>query len=332
MVSKMRRATITGVGKYVPEKVITNKDLEEMVDTSDEWITSRTGMKKRHIVQDDETTADIGFNAAVEALNDANINPEDLDLIIFSTVTPDMLFPATACLLAERLNTGKIPAFDLEAGCSGFVYGISVAAQFIETGLFNNILVVGSETLSKITDWEDRSTCVLFGDRAGAAILQPTNKGGLLAFDLGSDGSGGKHLKLPAGGSLKPSSNKTIENREHYIKMDGNPVFKFAVRIMGQSSLDVIKKAGLKPEDVDLFIPHQANIRIIKAAANRLNLTHDKVFVNLPEYGNTSSASIPIAPTEAKEDGLIKNGDIIVLVAFGAGLTWASTIIDWNEG
>lgn len=326
------RATITGLAKYVPAKTLTNQDLEKIVDTSDEWITTRTGIKKRHIVGEDESTADIGYLAAKEALKDADLDVAELDLIIVSTVTPDMMFPATACLIQERLGANKASAFDLEAGCSGFVYGLTVAAQFIETGLYKNILVIGAETLSKITDWEDRDTCVLFGDGAGAAVLQPTEQGGLLAFELGADGTGGKSLYVPAGGSLNPSSATTIEEKRHFIKMEGNQVFKFAVKIMGQASVDVIKKAGLVPEEVDLFIPHQANTRIINAAANRLNLTEDKVFINLPEYGNTSSASIPIALVEAREKGLIKNGDIVVLVAFGAGLTWASTILEWNDG
>jgi len=327
-----RKATITGLGKYVPPKVLTNKDLEKIVDTNDEWITSRTGIKERHIVEDDVSTSDIAYEAALEALEDSGLNAEDIDLIIVATVTPDMSFPATACLIQEKIGADKAAAFDLEAGCSGFVYSLSVAAQFIETGVYQNALVIGAETLSKITDWEDRGTCVLFGDGAGAAILQATEKGGMLAFDLGADGSGGKSLYLPAGGSLKPSSTQSIEEKEHYIKMEGNQVFKFAVKIMGQASVNVLEKAGINPKDVDLLVPHQANTRIINAAANRLNLGEDKVFINLPKYGNTSSASIPIALYEARESGLVKDGNTIVLVAFGAGLTWASTVIEWNEG
>ncbi|MFW5992249.1 MAG: beta-ketoacyl-ACP synthase III, partial [Halanaerobiaceae bacterium] len=276
-----RRARITGLGKYAPAKILTNEDLENMVDTSDEWITSRTGIKERHIVDDDVSTADIGLKAARSAITDAGLKPRDLDLIIVATVTPDMMFPATAALLQENLGAEKAATFDLEAGCSGFVYGLAVAGQFIETGLYQNILVVGADTLSKITDWEDRGTSVLFGDGAGAAVLQPTKTGGLLAFDLGADGTGSKSLYLPGGGSLNPSSQTTVEEKQHYIKMEGNQVFKFAVKIMGQSSFDVIKKANLKPEDVDLFIPHQANTRIINAAASRLNLEDDEVFVNL---------------------------------------------------
>lgn len=327
-----RKATITGLGNYIPPNVLTNKDLEKMVDTSDEWITTRTGIKERRIVDDDVSTSDMVYEASQKALEDSGITADKLDLVIVATVTPDMPFPATACLIQDRLGAKKAAAFDLEAGCSGFVYALSVAAQFIETGVYENALVVGADILSKITDWEDRSTCVLFGDGAGAAVLQASDKGGMLAFDLGSKGSGGKSLYMPGGGSLNPSSELTVKERQHYIKMEGNQVFKFAVKIMEQSSVDVLNKAGLKPEDVSLFIPHQANTRIIDAAAKRLRLTDDKVLVNLPKYGNTSSASIPLGLVEAKEDGLINEGDIIVLVAFGAGLTWASTVIEWNEG
>lgn len=327
-----RRATITGLGKYVPPKVLTNKDLEKMVDTSDEWITRRVGVKERHIVEDDVPTSEIGLEAAREALKNAGLSAEELDLIIVATVTPDMLFPATACLIQEKLGAGNAAAFDLEAGCSGFVYALTVGSQFIESGLYQNVLIIGAETLSKVTDWEDRSTCVLFGDGAGAAVLQPTEKGGLLAFELGADGSGGESLYIPGGCSLNPASELTAKEKQHFIKMGGNQVFKFAVKIMGQASLDVLEKAGLETDDVDLFVPHQANSRIIEAAAKRLNLGDERVIVNLPKYGNTSSASIPLALVEAKENGLINNGDIIVLVAFGAGLTWASTVIEWNEG
>jgi len=327
-----RKATITGLGKYIPPRVLTNKDLEKMVDTSDEWITTRTGIKERHLVEDGVSTSDIACDAAREALADAGLAVEDIDLIIVATVTPDMPFPSTACLVQEKLGAWNAAAFDLEAGCSGFVYSLAVAAQFIESGLYRNALVIGAEILSRITDWEDRSTCVLFGDGAGAAVIEATDKGGMLAFELGADGSGGKSLYIPAGGSLKPSSVTTIEEKGHFIRMEGNQVFKFAVKTMGYAALKVIEKAGLQPEDVDLFVPHQANTRIIQSAANKLKLPEEKVFVNLPKYGNTSSASVPIALAEAREEGLIKDGDIIVLVAFGAGLTWASTVIEWNEG
>jgi 3-oxoacyl-[acyl-carrier-protein] synthase-3 len=329
---KMRKSTITGWGKYVPQKLLTNKDLEEMVDTSDEWITSRTGIKQRYIAADDVSTSDLAYNAAVQALDKANLKASELDMILVATVTPDMAFPSTACILEEKLGAENAATLDIEAGCSGFVYGLSVAHQFIATEMYDNILVIGAETLSKIIDWEDRNTCVLFGDGAGAAVLQPTSKGGFLGFDLGSDGKGGESLYMPGGGSLNPASSETLKNKMHYIKMEGNQVFKFAVKRMSQGSLDVIEKANLNPDDIDLFIPHQANTRIIDAAAKRLNLTEDEVFVNLPYYGNTSSASVPIALAEAREENLIQNGDRIVLVAFGAGLTWASSIIEWNEG
>lgn len=327
----LRKATITGLGKYLPEKVMTNKDLEKIVDTNDEWITKRTGIKTRRFAAEDVTASDLGVKAAEEALKNAGINADDLDLIITATITPDMMFPATACLIQDRIGASNAGAFDLEAGCSGFVYGITVASSFIESGIYDNVMVVGTEVLSKILNWEDRGTCVLFGDGAGAAVLQPTDKGGILATDLGSDGSGGDTLYQPAGGSLKPASHETVDNNEHYLYMEGTPVFKFAVKTMGSASLKVLKKAGLDKSDVDMLVPHQANTRIISSAAKKLKLSEDKVYVNLDEYGNTSAASVPIALAEAEEKGLIKNGDTVVLVAFGAGLTWASAVMEWND-
>ncbi len=327
-----RKATITGVGKYVPPKVLTNYDLEEMVDTSNEWIVQRTGIERRHIAAEGTPCSELALKAGERALENAGLEAAELDLILVATVTPDMLFPATACLLQQKMGAGKAAAFDLEAGCSGFVYGLSVAEKFIVSGAYDNILVVGAETLSKIVDWEDRSTCVLFGDGAGAAVLQPAETGGLLATELGSDGSGADSLYLPAGGSLNPPSCSTVENRSHFIKMEGNQVFRFAVKTMGEASLRVLEKANLKPGDVDFFVPHQANTRIIKAAAKRLELKDEDVIINLPEYGNTSSASVPIALEEAVESGRIRDGDILVLVAFGAGLTWAAAVLEWNKG
>jgi 3-oxoacyl-[acyl-carrier-protein] synthase-3 len=327
----MRRATITGWGKHLPPNVMTNKDLEEIVDTTDEWIQKRTGIKKRRIADEDTATSDLAIEASKEALDKANLDPEELDLIVVSTVTPDMAFPATACIVQDKIGASNAAAFDLEAGCSGFVYGLSVGAQFIESGLYDNVLVIGAETLSKITDWEDRNTCVLFGDGAGAAVLQATDKGGFLAFDLGSDGSGAGALYIEAGGSAKPASLETVKNKQHYIRMEGNPVFKFAVKTMKRASLDVLDKANLTTDDINLLIPHQANTRIIKSARRRLKLDEDEVYVNLPELGNTSSASVAIAMAEARENGKIKNGDNLLLVAFGAGLTWAAAAIEWNE-
>ncbi|ADQ14537.1 beta-ketoacyl-ACP synthase III [Halanaerobium hydrogeniformans] len=327
----MRKATITGLGKYLPEKVMTNKDLEKIVDTDDGWIKARTGIEERRIAADDETASDLGVKAAEEALKKAGIKAEELDLIIVATITPDMPFPATACLIQDRIGASNAGAFDLEAACSGFVYGISVASSFIESGMYDNIMVIGTEVLSKIINWEDRGTCILFGDGAGAAVLQPTDKGGILASDLGSDGSGGDTLYMPGGGSLKPATHETVDNKEHYLYMEGNQVFKFAVKIMSKASLKVLKKAGLSTDDVDLLIPHQANTRIIASSTKRLKLKPEQVFVNLDKYGNTSAASVPIALAEAEEQGLIKNGDTIVLVAFGGGLTWASTVLEWND-
>ncbi len=327
----MRKATITGWGSYLPPNVVTNKELEKIVDTTDQWIQKRTGIKKRRIADEDTSTSDLALEASYKALEKANLDPEELDLIIVSTVTPDMVFPATACIIQEKIGANKAAAFDLEAGCSGFVYGLSVGAQFIETGLYNNVLVIGAESLSKITDWDDRNTCVLFGDGAGAAVLQPTEKGGFLSFDLGSDGSGADALYMEAGGSLNPASLETVKNKMHTIRMEGTPVFKFAVKTMKRASLDVLKKAGLTIDDLDLLIPHQANTRIIKSARRKLKLTEEQIYVNLPEVGNTSSASVAIALAEAKEKSMIKNGDRLVMVAFGAGLTWAATVIEWNE-
>lgn len=327
----MSRATITGLGKYLPDKVMTNHDLEEIVDTSDEWIKTRTGIEKRRIAAEDQAASDLGVEAAREALKDAELKAEDLDLIIVATITPDMMFPATACIIQDKIGAENAAAFDLEAGCSGFVYGVSVAANFIESGMYEHVMVIGTEVLSKIMNWEDRGTCVLFGDGAGAAVLSAAEEGGVLATDLGSDGSGADALYQPAGGSRNPASQETIDNAGHYLYMEGTPVFKFAVKTMGKASLKVLKKAGVKKEEVNLLVPHQANTRIIGAAAKRLKLSDDQVYVNLPEYGNTSAASVPIALAEAKEKGLVNNGDKVVLVAFGAGLTWASAVLEWND-
>lgn len=327
-----KKAVITGVGKYLPEKVLTNYDLEEIVDTSDEWIKQRTGIEKRHIAADDQPTSDLALRAAKEALANAGLSGEELDLIIVATVTPDMAFPATACIIQDKLGAKNAAAFDLEAGCSGFVYGLSVGSKFIEAGQYENVLIIGAETLSKIINWKDRGTCILFGDGAGAAVLQAGEEGGILATHLGSDGSGSNTLYQEAGGSLKPASEETVAKNMHTISMEGNKVFRFAVKKMGSASLKVLNEAGLEPEDVDFFVPHQANTRIISAAAKRLKLDEDNVIVNLPEYGNTSSASVPIALAEAVENNRIKDGDILVLVAFGAGLTWASAVLEWKQG
>lgn len=322
-------AKVSGVGSYVPSKVLTNQDLEKMVDTSDEWITTRTGIKERRIASPQETTSSLALEAARRALQMAQVDPQELDLILVATVTPDMAFPATACLLQRELGAPRAACFDLEAGCTGFVYALVVAEKYLIGGGGNKALVVGAETLSKIVDWEDRATCVLFGDGAGACVLEKTDHPGLLASYLGSDGGGAHLLELPAGGSRIPASKESVEGRMHYIKMNGNEVFKFAVRIMEEASKEVARRAGIELEEVALFIPHQANIRIIDSAARRLKIPQEKIFVNVHKYGNTSSASIPIALDEAYREGRIKDGDLLLLVGFGAGLTWGSTVIRW---
>lgn len=325
-------AGILGMGYYVPDKVLTNYDLEKMVDTNNEWIVDRTGIKNRHIAAPEQATSDLALIAAERALADANVTAEDIDCVIVATETPDTKFPSTACLLQDMLGAKNAAAFDLSAGCSGFVYALSVANGLIVSGMYKHILVVGAETLSRILNWEDRNTCVLFGDGAGAAVVGEVEEGyGIIGFDMGADGSGGPYLIQPAGGSRKPASHETVEAHEHSVHMDGSEVFKFAVKIMASTSLRVLEKSGLKSEDVDLLIPHQANIRIINSAAKRLNLPKEKVFVNVDKYGNTSAASIPIALCEARDQGLLEKGKNVILVGFGAGLTWAAIALKWNK-
>ena len=330
MTSK-RYAQIVGWGKHVASQVLTNDDLAKMVDTSDDWIRTRTGIVERRIADPRETTSTMSIKAARAALQVADVAPEQLDLIIVATATPDYLFPATACLVQDALGARRAGAFDLLAGCSGFVYGLGVGSQLIISGAYENVLVIGAETLSRIMDWTDRNTCVLFGDGAGALLLQASDApGGVLSFTLGADGSGGDLLMLPGGGSRHPASAETVAQKLHYARMNGREVFRFATRIMGQAAKEAIQAAELKIDDVDLFIPHQANIRIIQSAAKHLGLPMDKVFVNLDRYGNTSCASIPIAFCEAIEEERIKPGDHLVLVSFGAGLTWASAVVQWH--
>ena len=325
-----RAAGIIGLGTCVPDKVLTNKDLEKIVDTSDAWITERTGIRERRMADADTATSDLATKAAERALADARVGAGEIDLIIVATATPDMFFPSTACLVQANLGAAGAAAFDLAAGCSGFVYGIVVASQMVKAGLYKKILVVGAETLTKICDWTDRNTCVLFGDGAGAAVIAETKAGcGIIGASLGADGAGGDLLKLPAGGSRLPVSAETVANRQHYIHMNGNEVFKFAVKIMGESAIKALENAGLTPADVDFLIPHQANLRIIQSAAKRLKLPMDKVVVNVDRYGNTSAASIPIALREALDAGRVKDGDTLVAVGFGAGLTWAACVIKW---
>ncbi|MDR7857717.1 beta-ketoacyl-ACP synthase III [Tissierella sp.] len=323
---------ISGVGSYLPEKVLTNHDLSKIVDTSNEWIVERTGIHERRIVEDNIANSHIATMAARNALEDGKINPEDIDLIIVATVTGDHAFPSTACIVQKNIGATKAAAFDINAGCSGFLYGLTMGESFIKSGMYEKVLVIGAETLSKILDWQDRNTCVLFGDGAGACILERCEEGfGILSSDLGADGSNGQVLTIPAGGSKLPTSLETVENRLHFIQMDGKEVFKFAVRVMEKASINALEKANLELDDLDFLIPHQANMRIIDAAAKKLKLDRDKVYVNLNKYGNMSSASIPVALHEAVKDKKIKKGDNVLLVAFGAGLTWASTTIKWNR-
>ncbi|WP_186576641.1 beta-ketoacyl-ACP synthase III [Aquibacillus kalidii] len=309
-------AGFIGTGHYAPEKVVTNADLEKIVDTSDEWIRSRTGIEERRIAEDDMDTSDMAYQAAVNALKDANITADQLDLILVATVTPDTPFPTVSCMLQDRLGAKNVAAMDLSAACSGFMYGVITAKQFIETGAYTNVLVVGVEKLSKITDWSDRNTCVLFGDGAGAAVIGPVSEGkGILSFELGADGSGGKYL---------------LQDKD-YISMNGREVFKFAVRQMPESSVNVVEKAGFKKEDVDYLIPHQANIRIMEAARQRLGISEEKMATSVKKYGNTSAASIPLALSEDVKNGKIKDNDLVVLVGFGGGLTWGAVAIRWGK-
>ncbi|WP_333657574.1 beta-ketoacyl-ACP synthase III [Tissierella praeacuta] len=323
---------ISGVGSYVPEKVVTNNDLSKIVETSDEWIIERTGIHERRIASDNMATSDMATIAAKNALEDANIKSKDIDLIIVATVTSDHAFPSTACIIQKNIGAVNAAAFDINVGCSGFVYGLSIGESFIKSGMYKKVLVIGAETLSKIVDWGDRNTCVLFGDGAGACVLEKCEEGfGILSIELGSDGNKGEVLTQPAGGSRIPASIDTIESKLHFIKMDGKEVFKFAVRVMEKTSINTLKKANLELNDLDFLIPHQANMRIIDAAAKKLKLEKDKICVNLNKYGNMSSASIPVALNEAVKDNRIKKGDNILLVAFGAGLTWASMVIRWSR-
>ncbi len=332
MAANQRYVHIVGWGMEVPERRLTNADLERMVETSDEWITTRTGIKERRIAREGETTATLALGAARKALQKAGVSPADLDLIIVASATPEHAFPATACLVQDALGADRAGAFDLSAACSGFLYGLCLASQAIRTGAIETALVIGSETLSRIVDWKDRNTCVLFGDGAGAVVLTARPEpGGVLACTMRADGSGGPLLELPAGGSRYPTSLETLAHNMHTIKMKGREIFRFAVRVMADAARHVVEEAGLTMDEVALLIPHQANRRIIEAAANRLKLPMERVYLNLDRYGNTSSASIPIALTEAVEEGRLRPGDHVVMVAFGAGLTWAGVLVQWAE-
>jgi len=327
MGQRKKRAEITAVGHWVPDRVLSNADLEKMVDTSDEWIRTRTGISERRILESG-ATSDMASKAIMNMLQNRGIGPEEVDLIVTATITPDMFFPSTGCFVQNKLGAKNAVAMDINAACSGYIFSLVIASRFLESGTYANALIIGAEKLSSIIDWEDRSTCVLFGDGAGASVIVPSSgPSKLLAFDLGTDGGYEKLLFIPGGGSKNPSTKETVESRMHYIKMNGNTVFKTAVNKMRETLNKSIKAAGITTDDITLLIPHQANLRIIEALREYLDLPREKVFVNIDKYGNTSAASIGIALDEAREMGLINRGDIIAFAAFGGGLTWGSAII-----
>lgn len=325
-----QRIKISGTGFYTPDKVLTNADLEKMVDTSDEWITSRTGIKERKIASPEQTTSDLGVKAGRRALEDAELDVKDIDLILVGTSTPDTIFPSTACWIQKELQADHIPAFDLSAGCTGFLYGMIVAEGMILGGISRRILLIGAELLTKIVNWEDRNTCVLFGDAAAAVVLEKSDDdSGMLSYYWKADGNLGSLLWFPGGGTRNPASHDTVDQGLHFLQMKGNEVFKHAVKRMGEAALAALKKAGLTRDDITYLIPHQANIRIIEATGNRLKLPKKKVYINIHKYGNVSVATIPISIHELKQEGRLKKGDILLLDAFGAGFTWAAVVYRW---
>ena len=329
--SQKIRAGILGTGSYLPEKIVTNKDMEKLVDTNDEWIVTRTGIRERHFAADDEFTSDMATKAAQKALESANLKPSDLDLIIVATITTDMPTPSTACFVQTKLGAPQAAAFDISAACSGFVYGMSVARAFIESGLYKNILLIGAEKLTTFIDWKDRGTCVLFGDGAGAAIIGPVAEGQheIISTYMAANGTEADLLKIPGGGCRFPSSLESVENRLHTLKMDGKQIFKIAVKVMSDAVLEAAKRANISLEQISLVIPHQANDRIIQAIGERLGVSPDKLFVNVDKIGNTSAASVGIALDDAVKAGKIKDGQYVAFVAFGAGTTLASSIVKW---
>jgi 3-oxoacyl-[acyl-carrier-protein] synthase III len=326
----VHRVRISGVGTHVPPRVLTNAEIAEFVDTSDEWIRSRTGIGERRIAADAEAPSDLGAHAANRALDMAGLSPHQIDLVVASSLIPDMIFPATAAVIADRIGAGQAGAFDVQAGCTGFVYALAAAASFVGSGMCRRVLVVGAETLSRGLDWDDRSTCVLFGDGAGAVVVERAAPERVMTFDLGNDGSGAGMLLMPAGGARMPASAETVRDRQHFLKMNGPEVFRFATRTVAQSCLRVLERAGLRVDDIDLFVPHQANMRIIQSAARRLGMPVEKVFTNLERYGNTSCASIPLCLAEAMETGRLTGGQQVLLAGFGAGLSWGSVVVQWD--
>ncbi len=323
--------SITGIGSNAPERVLTNSELSKMVDTSDEWIVARTGIRERRLAREDEALSDMALPAAREALARAGIDPKDLDLVIVATVTPDMAFPATAAIIADELGAHDAGAYDLSAGCTGFMYAVAQAYGMLAGGIARRALVVGGDVLSKIVDWTDRTTCIVFGDGAGAVVMERVDHGGFMGFELGADGGGGLQLYLPAGGSRTPTSADTVAQNGHFVHMNGREVFKFATRVLVTSAQKLLDQLGLTVDDIDLYVPHQANVRIIKHAVERLGIPEEKVVVNVDRYGNTSSGSIPLALAEAVRDRRVEKGDIVLMTGMGAGLTWGSGVIEWTE-
>ncbi|OIO32974.1 MAG: 3-oxoacyl-ACP synthase [Candidatus Omnitrophica bacterium CG1_02_40_15] len=325
----MEQAGILGLGCYLPVMKLTNKDMEKMVDTSDEWIMTRTGIKERRIAPKEFAASDLGVEAARAAIKDSGLKPEDIDLIIVATVTGDMAFPSTSCIIQDKIGARNSAAFDINAACSGFIFGIITAKQFVDSGFYKNVLVIGAEKMTNLVDWQDRSTCVLFGDGAGACVVGKSKDRRIISYFIGCDGSGSNLLRLPAGGSRIPTTEETVKAKLHFLKMEGNEVFKIAVKVMADAANKAITKAGLLCSDIDLLIPHQANIRILMAVAKKMGLPEEKIFLNIEKYGNMSSASTAVALAEADKEHKIKKGDNVALVAFGAGLTYGAVVIKW---
>jgi 3-oxoacyl-[acyl-carrier-protein] synthase III len=325
------RVSITGLGANVPARVLTNHELAKMVDTSDEWIVKRTGIRERRIAGPEEALSDISLPAARTALEHAGVSAESLDLIVVATVTPDMLFPATAAILADELGAIDAGAYDLSAGCTGFMYAVAQASAMLAAGLGRTALVVGGDVLSKIVDWSDRATCIVFGDGAGAVVLERSTTGGFLGFELGADGSGGLDLYVAAGGSREPTSEDSVAKRGHFVRMNGREVFKFATRVLVTSASKLLDECGVAVEDVDVYVPHQANVRIIEYATQKLGILPERVVINVDRYGNTSSGSIPLALADAFDEGRLKKGDLVLMTGMGAGLTWGSGLMEWTE-
>ena len=327
-----RRVKVTGAGMYVPKSRLTNEDLEKLVETSDSWIRERTGITERRIAKDGEANSDLSAKAIEDAFKGEKFNPEEIDLIIVATVTPDMMFPSTACMIQQKIGAKNAWGFDLSGACSGFLYALTTGAQFIQTGAYRKVLVVGTDVMSSILNFEDRTTCVLFGDGSGAVVLEPASdqQEGIIDFILRSDGSGGKFLFMPGGGSLHPASYETIDKKMHYVHQDGRNVFRFAVKLMTQVSEQILERNGYTTDDISLFIPHQANLRIIQSAVERLNLRPEQVAINIDRYANTTAATIPISLTEVYRQGRIKKGDLLLMASFGAGFTWGSVLMRWE--